>query len=236
MSEHPESVARRASMRAGGDPAHLMDVAALRQFVGAPVAVALLEDAADRAVGATRPLEDTLLLGPDDSGKQLVARALARDAAQRAVEVDAAWPRNAKHLARILRSLEDRDVLILRHVEELRPASLRMLVSMMGMRTLPREADAGAAMADCTVIATAVSLPRRMHVLRRMFPLQVELPLPCAEARAAAAFRAAQALGAPGTGQLRAALAERVLGGAGNLLQPVNPAMIARMAVSRGLT
>ena len=86
MSEHPESVARRASMRAGGDPAHLMDVAALRQFVGAPVAVALLEDAADRAVGATRPLEDTLLLGPDDSGKQLVARALARDAAQRAVE------------------------------------------------------------------------------------------------------------------------------------------------------
>jgi len=32
--------------------------------------------------------------------------ALARDAAQRIVELDAAWPRNAKHLARIVRALE----------------------------------------------------------------------------------------------------------------------------------
>ena len=107
--------------------------------------------------------------------------------------------------------------LILRRVDELRPASLRMLVSMMGMRTLPREADAGAALADCTVIATAVALPRRMHVLRRMFPLVVELPPSCAEARTAAAFRAAQALGVAGSPGLRAALAARVAAMAGAL-------------------
>ena len=76
MAGHPDSLRPRAATRAGGDPAHLMDVAALRQFVGAPTATALLEDAADRAVGAARPLEDTLILGPDDCGKQLAARAL----------------------------------------------------------------------------------------------------------------------------------------------------------------
>ena len=55
-----------------------------------------------------------------------------------------------EHVARIVRSLEDRDALILRRIDELRPAQLRMLVSLMGMRTLPREADAGSPMADCT--------------------------------------------------------------------------------------
>ena len=91
-------------------------------------------------------------------------------------------------------------------------------------------------MADCTVIATAVALPRRMHVLRRMFPLQVELPASGAEARAAAAFRAIQALGVEGTPRLRDAVAGRVLEGAGNLLNPVNAATIARMTVCTGLT
>jgi replication-associated recombination protein RarA len=240
MSAQPDPVAARASARVPGDPAHLLDVAALRQFAGAATAVAVLEDAADRAVSAGRPLEDTLILGPDDAGKQVVARALARDAAQRIVEMDAAWPRNAKHLARIVRALEDRDALLLRRVDELRPAALRMLVSLMGMRTLPREADAGAPMADCTVIATAVALPRRMQVLRRMFPLQVELPSPPPDALIAAAYRAAQALGAPGTTELRTALAERVAAVAaspaapGNQANPVNPAILARIAVARG--
>ena len=234
MPEHPESVTARAAARVPGDPSHLMDVAALRQFVGASCAVAVLEDAADRAVTAGRVLEDTLIVGPDDCGKQVLARALARDTAQRAVEVDAAWVRNAKHMARVLRSLEDRDALLLRRVEELRPATLRMLVSLMGMRTLPREADRGEPMADCTVIATAVALPRRMHVLRRMFPLQVELPAAGAEARAAAAFRAVQALGVEGTPRLRDAVAGRVLEGAGNLGIPVNAGQIARIVAAKG--
>lgn len=234
MSAQPDPATTRAPARGPGDPARLMDVAALRQFAGAPAAIAVLEDAADRAVGAGRILEDTLILGPDDSGKQVVARALARDAAQRVVELDAAWPRNAKHLARILRSLEDRDALLLRRVEELRPASLRMLVSMMGMRTLPREADAAAPLADCTVIATAVALPRRAHVLRRMFPLQVELPPPGADALAAAAFRAAQALGVAGTAELRALLAGRAADVAGNIANPVNPALLARIVAAKG--
>ena len=68
MSEHPESVTARAAARVPSDPSHLMDVAALRQFVGASCAVAVLEDAADRAVTAGRVLEDTLLMGPDDCG------------------------------------------------------------------------------------------------------------------------------------------------------------------------
>ena len=240
MSSHPDPVAARARARVPGDPAHLLDVAALRQFVGAPSAIAVLEDTADRAVSSGRVLEDTLILGPDESGKQVVARALARDAAQRVVELDAAWPRNAKHLAKVVRSLEDRDALLLRRVDELRPAALRMLVSLMGMRTLPREADAGAPMADCTVIATAVCIPRRMQVLRRMFSLQVELPPPTPDALTAAAFRAAQALGAAGTPELRAEVARHVAAWAaaprspGNAANPVNPALLARIAVARG--
>ena len=242
MSAQPDHNTARAATRAPSDPAHLLDVATLRQFVGAPVAISVLEDAADRAVASGRVLEDTLILGPEGTGKQLVARALARDAAQRIVELDAAWPRNAKHLARIVRSLEDRDALILRRVDELRPASLRMLLSLMGMRTLPREADGGVPMADCTVIATAVAVPRRAAVLRRMFPLRVELPTPCLESVTAAAYRAAQALGAAGTPDLRAALAERVLAhaastpGAGPTENPLDCCMIARIAMARGLT
>ena len=87
MSAQPDPVAARALARVSGDPSRLLDVATLRQFVGADTAVAVLEDAADRAVGAGRPLEDTLIVGPDDAGKQVVARALARDAAQRIVEL-----------------------------------------------------------------------------------------------------------------------------------------------------
>ena len=252
MSAQPDPVTARAAARVCGDPSRLLDVATLRQFVGAPLAVAVLEDAADRAVAEGRVLEDTVILGPDGSGKQLVARALARDADQRIVELDAAWVRNAKHVARIVRSLEDRDALILRRIDELRPAQLRMLVSLMGMRTLPREADAGSPMADCTVIATAVTVPRRLSVLRRLCPLWVELPHPCAEAQTAAAYRAALALGLPGSPQLRANIADQVMfhvraggGGAsargatggenapGNLPDPV---MIARVSAARGLT
>ena len=234
MSAHPDPVAARARARVPGDPAHLLDVVALRQFVGAPGAVAVLEDAADRAVSAGRVLEDTLIVGPDESGKQVVARALARDAAQRVVELDAAWPRNAKHLAKVVRSLEDRDALLLRRVDELRPATLRMLASLLGMRTLPREADRGQPMADCTVIATAVALPRRAFVLRRMCALHVELPAAGPDARAAAAFRAAQALGLPGTPELRARMEARAADGAGNFDSPMNPAAIARIVAARG--
>jgi hypothetical protein len=234
MSAHPDPAIARVSARVPGDPSRLLDVAALRQFMGAPTVTAVLEDAADRAVSAGRILEDTLITGPEDSGKQVVARALARDAAQRAVEVDAAWIRSARHMARILRALEDRDALLLRRADELRPATLRMLASLMGMRTLPRDADRGQPMADCTVIATAVALPRRAFVLRRMCSLHVELPPAGPDARAAAAFRAAQALGMPGTPDLRARLEARAADGAGNLESPMNPAAIARIAAARG--
>lgn len=234
MSAHPDPAIAGMLARVPSDPSRLLDVAALRQFVGAPTVIAVLEDAADRAVSAGRILEDTLITGPEDSGKQLVARALARDAAQRAVEVDAAWIRNARHMARVLRSLEDRDALLLRRVDELRPATLRMLASLLGMRTLPREADRGQPMADCTVIATAVALPRRAFVLRRMCALHVELPPAGPDARAAAAFRAAQALGLPGTPELRARMEARAADGAGNFDSPMNPAAIARIAAARG--
>lgn len=214
------------------DPARLLDIAAVRQFVGAPLAVALLEDAADRAVSAGRPLEDTLVTGPESSGKQLLARAVARDADQRAVEVDAAWIRNSRHMARILRTVDDRDALLVRRVDELGPASLRMLASMMGMRTLPRDADRGPSMADCTVIATAAAVTRRMRALCRLFPLHVELPAPSTEARVAAAFRAAQAIGMPGTPQLRAAVAAWMTQG-GPEANGMDPARCARILASR---
>ena len=244
MPGHPESAPSHAAPRAARDPAHLLDVAALRQFAGAPAAIAVLEDAADRAVGDGRVLEDTLILGPEDCGKQVVAQALARDAHQRAVEVDAAWIRSPRHLSRVLRSIEDRDALLLRRVDELRPGALRMLASLLGMRTLPREADRGHAVADCTVIATAVALPRRMQVLRRMFPLRVELPSPCTGARTAAAYRAVQALGVAGSAEVRASIAARIemaqLGCAATArareAEPsaVDPAMVARTFVCRG--
>jgi len=221
-------------MRVPGDPAHLMDVATTRQFIGAPRVVAILEDAADRAVAACRVLEDTLITGPDDCGKQIVARALARDADQRIIEVDAAWIRDARHMARVLRSLEDRDALILRRVEELRPTTLRMFVSLLGMRGLPREADNGEPVADCTVITTAVGLPRSMHVLRRMFPLHVELPAPCTEARAAAAFRAIQAMGVTGTPELRIMVAERMVPTGSHLAASINPIDTARILAAMG--
>jgi hypothetical protein len=109
-----------------------------------------------------------------------------------------------------------------------------MFVSLLGMRSLSREADHGEPVADCTVIATAVGLPRNMHVLRRMFPLQVELPLACPEARAAAAFRAVQALGVAGTPELRAAAVERVLAGGIPPPIPMLPLDIARLLASMG--
>ena len=234
MSEHRDAMTTRTGTRVLGDPAHFMDVATTRQFMGAPRVVAILEDAADRAVAAGRVLEDTLITGPDDCGKQIIARAVARDADQRTVEVDAAWIRDAKHMARVLRSIDDRDALIVRRVEELRPAALRMFVSLLGMRALPREADSGEPVADCTVIATAVVLPRSMHVLRRMFPLQVELSAPCAVARAAAAFRAIQAMGVTGTPELRTMVAERMAPTGGHLATPINPLDTARILAAMG--
>lgn len=210
MERHPEPRTARAATRAPGDPARLFDVATLRQFAGAASAIALLESAADRAVQCGRVLEDTLIVGPPDSGKAVVARALARDAAQRTVEVDAAWARGTKHVARALRALEDRDALVVRRIDELRPGPMRMLVSMMAARTLPRELDAGPALADCTVIATAERIPRHGACLCRLFPLAVELPSPCADASVAAGFRAAVALGAPPTPEVRAAVERRI--------------------------
>jgi len=62
----------------------------------------------------------------------------------------------------------------------------------------------------------------------------VELPAAGAEARAAAAFRAVQALGVEGTPQLRNAVAGRALEGAGNLAIPMNAGQIARIVAAKG--
>ncbi len=210
MEHHPEFAALRPPARAPGDPTHAFDVATLRQFVGAPVPIGILESAADRAVQCGRVLEDTLIVGPPGSGKAVVARALARDAAQRTIEVDAAWLRSGKHVVRAMRALEDRDVLLVRRIDELRPASMRMLASMMVARGLARELDRGPTLADCTVIATAETLPRHGACLRRIFALGVELPVPSHEALVAAGFRAALAHGAAATPEVRAAIERRV--------------------------
>lgn len=243
MERHPEPRTARAATRVPGDPARLFDVATLRQFAGAECAVTLLEAAADRAVQCGRVLEDTLIVGPPDSGKAVVARALARDAAQRIVEIDAAWARSTKHVARALRALEDRDALVVRRIDDLRPGPMRMLVSMMAARTLPRELDAGPALADCTVIATAERIPRHGACLRRLFPLAVELPSPCADAWVAAGFRAALALGAPPTPEVRAAVERRVQAACagtwgvrpGSGRNAVDCAVIARIVAAGGV-
>lgn len=215
MSEQPERTGARAPARVPGDPARLLDIATLRQFVGAPQAVAVLEGAVERALAAGRVLEHVLIAGPDDSGKQVLARALARDALQRAVEVDGFWIRDARHMRRVLRALDDRNALLLRHADELRPGAFRMLLSRLGMQGLPREADRGAPVAACTLVATitpAPRMPRRLHALRRMCALEVALPHPCDAARAAAALRAAHALGCPATDATRSAVLSRLSG------------------------
>lgn len=210
MERPSEPRTARAARRVPGDPARMFDVATLRQFVGAGPAITLLEDAADRAVQTGRVLEDTLILGPVSSGKSVVARALARDAAQRAIEIDAAWARSSRQVARALRAIEERDALILRRIDELRPGPLRMLVSMMAARSMPRELVAGPALADCTVIATAERMPRRGGGVAGQFALCVALPEPGIDASIAAAFRAAQALGMPASAEARKAVELRV--------------------------
>ena len=54
MSEHRDARTMHAGTRTLGDPAHFMDVATTRQFMGAPRIIAILEDAVDRAVAAGR--------------------------------------------------------------------------------------------------------------------------------------------------------------------------------------
>ena len=226
MERPPEPRTARAARRVPGDPARMFDVATLRQFVGAGPAITLLEDAADRAVQTGRVLEDTLILGPASSGKSVVARALARDAAQRAIEIDAAWARSSRQVARALRAIEERDALILRRIDELRPGPLRMLVSMMAARSMPRELVAGPALADCTVIATAERMPRRGGDLARHFGLVVEVPSPSHESIVAAAFRAAVAMGAECAPDVRSTIERRVAEGAS-----VDAAKIARISI-----
>jgi hypothetical protein len=51
----------RVDTRALGHPAHFMDVATTRQFMGAPRVIAILEDAVDRAVAAGRVRLATLM-------------------------------------------------------------------------------------------------------------------------------------------------------------------------------
>ena len=234
MSEQPERIGARAPARVPGDPSRLLDVAALRQFVGAPHAVAILEGAVERAIAAGRVLPHVLIMGADDCGKQVLARALARDALQDAVEVDAAWVRDAAHMARILRALDDGSALLLRRADALRPAALRMLVSRFGMRTLPREADRGAPIADCTLIATTdAAMPRgskrsRYEALARLCPVHVTLPVPCPAARATAALRGAVALGRRSTPELRTLAAQAVSCWSGPGKQP-DPAEIAQL-------
>jgi hypothetical protein len=228
MSEQPERIGARAPARVPGDPSRLLDVAALRQFVGAPVAVAILEGVVERALAADGQLPHVLITGPDESGKQVLARALARDALQTAIEVDAAWVRDAKHMARILRSLEDCDALLVRRADELRPHALRALVSQLGMGTMPRDVERGTSIAGITLIATAGApaargKPRtRLHALERLCAVRVTLPPPCAAAQAMAALRGAVALGVRATPELRAAALQHVTcwSGPGNAPDP----------------
>lgn len=221
------------------NPAHLQDIATVRQFAGAPEAVAILEHALELALMQARRLEHVLITGPADCGKQVLARALARDYAQPAMEIDAAWIRSSRQLARALKRMEDRDALLLRRIDELHPASLRLLVSVMGMRTLRRDPESTKQLADITVIATASD---RWHGAQRMraacsgrgFALHLALPAPTIPARTAAAIRAMQALGAPPTPQARA-VAERCVAHAAARGGRADPLVLARAYAAVGL-
>ncbi|MFO0961545.1 MAG: hypothetical protein U0625_01415 [Phycisphaerales bacterium] len=223
----PSPPARRAT-----DPARLLEIATLRQFVGADEAVAVLEHAVELALRESRRLEHTLIAGPPDAGKQILARALARDALQRTVEVDATWIRSAHQLGRMLRRLAHRDLLVLHRADLLGTHARRVLVSLLGLRTLRRDPETTKQLADITLVATASdATTAALAPLARACPLRVIVPAPDFAARVAATARAAVALGMAPTPATRAA-AEAQLSRALARGLPADPAILARRMAS----
>lgn len=206
---HPDhsSAHPRANPRGTGGM-HPFEAPTIRSFAGPCAGLQLLEAAVDQANQDGRRLEHLLLCGPAGCGKQILARAVVRELAQRAVEVDGDGVDNLSHLMELVRSLRPRDVLLVRHLDRMPRRGQLHLAVMLTEHHAPRAArrphepfarhDPDAPreqVADFTLLGTTARPERVQPALWRQFEWRIQLPAPTLEHQHAAVRRALTGLG-----------------------------------------
>lgn len=216
MDDHTQGAAaggpqrRRRPTRPAQDRARIFDAPTIRSFDGPYGSMQVLEAAVDQANMDARRLEHILVAGPAGCGKQVLARAVVRELAQRSVEIDGESVENLPHLMEIVRPLRDRDVLVVRHLDLMAARGQHHLAVIVGERRAPRLTRATQErrewlglttpeptpppLPDFSLLATAGDVLKVQPVLRRLFELTVKLATPSADCQRVAIRRALASL------------------------------------------
>lgn len=200
----PQSECTRAVAR---PRTHIFDAPTIRSFDAPREVTNLLEAAVDQANIDARRLEHMLICGPAGSGKQVLARAVVRELAQHAAEIDGECIENLEHLMELVRLLRARDVLLIRNLDRMAKRGQRNLAVMLSERLAPRSArpvrprfaerDPDApreAVVDFSLLATAGDASKVQPVLRQYIELTVQLAAPSCPQMYSAVSRAAALL------------------------------------------
>jgi Holliday junction resolvasome RuvABC ATP-dependent DNA helicase subunit len=197
--------AGRRNDPATADRARIFEAPTIRCFDAPAGSMHVLEAAVDQANMDARRLEHLLLVGPAGSGKQVLARAVVRELAQQAVEVDGESVENLPHLLAIIRPLRNRDVLVVRHVDQMAPRGQQHLAVIVGERRVPRvtrtalerqewlglaEPEPPAVIPEFSLLATAADPAKVQPMLARHVELTVRLAAPSPACQRSAIRRA----------------------------------------------
>ncbi|MBL9140874.1 MAG: AAA family ATPase, partial [Phycisphaerae bacterium] len=190
--------------------ARIFDAPTIRSFDGPFGSMPVLEAAVDQANLDARRLEHILIVGPAGAGKQVLARAIVRELAQQAVEVDGESVESLSHLMELVRLLKARDVLVVRHVDLMPERGQQHLAVIVGERRAPRLTRAAlerrewlglttpepapAPLPEFSLLATAADMAKVQPMLRQHIELTLRLATPNAQCQHAAIRRALAAL------------------------------------------
>ncbi len=191
-----------------GHRARVFDAPTLRSFDCPHGSIKLLEAAVDLANMDARRMEHLLITGPAGSGKLVLARAVVRELAQRAVEVEGESIESLAHLMQLARSMRYRDVLLIRHLDLVPKRGQAHLAVMLDELHAPRAArpphelfvrrDPDAqpeTVAEFTLLATAADPARVLPVLKQHFELTLYLEPPTERGLCSAIRRALAGFG-----------------------------------------